>query len=91
MLYQETLIWKRLDEKSAVRYSCLRNCGTGKFTVQSADYFRLPLSQESVQQFQRQFVELFCEIDPTERAQAFDSVEEAIAAHESGFAVGKPG
>lgn len=88
MLYQELFVWKRVDEQSAVRYSCVLNRMTGKFTVQSADFFRLPLSQEEVQQFHRQFVELFCEIDPAERAGAFDSVEEAIAAHERRFTAG---
>jgi len=85
MLYEELVVWKRIDVKEAVRYSCVRNCATGKFSVQSSDYFRLPLTPEQVRQFQAQFIELFCETDPGERGGAFDSLEEAIAAHERDF------
>jgi hypothetical protein len=85
MLYQELVIWRRNDEKSAIRYVCLMNLATGKFSVQSADFYRLPLSPQDLAQFQKQFVELFCESDPAERAGAFDSAEEAIAAHRREF------
>lgn len=38
------------------------------------------LTSEQFLAFQVQFIELFCESDPSERAGAFDSLEEAIAA-----------
>ena len=85
MLYQELIIWKCVAEKAAVRYRCLMNSATKKICVQSADFYRLPVTQEQVLQFQARFVELFCECDPSERSGSFDSVEEAIAAHERSF------
>jgi hypothetical protein len=85
MLYQELVVWKRVAEKTAVRYTCLMNSATKKVSIQSADFYRLPVTQEQVLQFQAQFVELFCECDPSERSDSFYSVEEAVAAHERGF------
>lgn len=85
MLYQELVIWKHVAEKTAVRYTCLMNPTTKKISIQSADFYRLPVTQEQVMRFQTQFVELFCECDPSERSDSFDSVEEAVAAHERGF------
>jgi hypothetical protein len=85
MLYQELVIWKRVAEQTAVRYRCLMNSETKKFSVQSADFYRLPVTREQILQFQAQFVELFCECDPGGRSDSFDSVEEAVAAHERSF------
>jgi hypothetical protein len=86
-MYEEAFIWKRIDKKSVARYRCLRNSATGKYSVQSVDFYRLPLSPQQVAQFEVQFIELFCESDPGERAGVFDSLEEAIAAHERSFNV----
>jgi hypothetical protein len=87
VLYQELTVWKRIDQGTAVRYRCLRSCATKKYSVQSADFYRLPLDQRQMLAFQTQFIELFCETDPAERSGDFDSVEDAIAAHEREFAV----
>jgi hypothetical protein len=86
MLYQELVIWKRNDERTATRYVCLMNVATRKYSVQSADFYRLPLRREDLENLQRQFVELFCESDPAQRAGAFDSPEAAIDAHDRHFA-----
>jgi hypothetical protein len=43
------------------------NIATRKYSVQSVDFYRLPLSREDLENFQRQFVELFCESDPSDR------------------------
>ncbi len=71
--------------KAAVRYVCLMNMATRKYSVQSVDFYYLPPSHEAIANHQKQFVELFCESDPGERAGAFDSLEEAIAAHHQNF------
>jgi hypothetical protein len=83
MLYQELVTWKRVAEKAAVRYRCRTNSATKKISVQSADFYRLPMTPAQVLQIQ--FVELFCECDPGERSGSFDSVEEATMAHERSF------
>ena len=87
VLYQELTVWKRIDDGAAVRYRCLRSLATNKYLVQSADFYRLPLDHQQISTFEAQFVELLCESDPAERAGEFDSLEEAIDAHERGFGV----
>ena len=84
-LFREIMIWKRLDDVSAVRYSCLNDLQNGKFAVQSADFFRLPLEGKRVIEFARQFAELFIDVAPHERCSWFDSLEEAIINHEHEF------
>jgi hypothetical protein len=84
-LFREIMIWKRLDDVSAVRYSCLNDLQNGKFAVQCADFFRLPLDGHAVTEFARQFAALFIEVAPHERCSWFDSLEEAIRDHEHEF------
>ncbi len=83
--FKEIMIWKRLDKVSAVRYSCLNDLQNGKFAVQSADFFRLPLDGYSANEFARQFAVLFIEVPPRERCSWFDSLDEAIIYHEREF------
>lgn len=84
-LYEEIMVWRRRDQTSVVRYSCFRSLADNKFFVQSADFFSFPFAQKQFDNFNKQFVELFSESDPFERSQPFDSLEEAIEAHDQGF------
>jgi hypothetical protein len=84
-LYQEITVWKSLGDTSAVRYCCLNRLTTGQYAVQNADFFRLPLEDKQFRYFEKQFAELFIEVSPRERCDWFDSVEEAIMAHERDF------
>lgn len=81
----EIMVWKTIDNASAVRYACLRDLTKDQFAVQSADFFRLPLNANPNEGFARQFAELFIEVPPRERCLWFDSLEEAIGQHESEF------
>ena len=83
--YEGISVWKRLSSEASVRYNCFRSLRTGKYGVQSADYFRLPIDEKQVGQFARQFLELFIEVAPDERCTWFDSLDEAIRAHEEDF------
>jgi len=84
-LFKEIMIWKRVDDVSAVRYSCLNDLQNGKFAVQSADFFRLPLEGQAVVEHANQFAALFIEVAPSERCLWFDSIEGAIINHECDF------
>jgi len=86
MLYQELAVWKRLDQRTAVRFRCLMNLTTKKVSVQSADYYHPGDEAKHRVHLENSFVELFCETDPAQRSGGFDSVEEAVAAFEQGFA-----
>lgn len=85
ILYAELRVWKRLDAARAVLYRCFEDTTTRRFAVQSADFFKLPIDASQIQRSEMQFAELFMEIAPDERCKWFNSVEEAIAAHDSEF------
>lgn len=84
--YQEVMVWKRLSASLSIRYSCLKNLANGKYMVQSADYFHLPVDAKTVEQHTKQFAELFTETDPMERARrSSSSLRKAIYAFEEYF------
>ncbi|NHZ40397.1 hypothetical protein [Massilia aquatica] len=84
-LFKEVMVWRRLDAVSAVRYTCLQDLHNDKFALQSADFFRLPLTPASAHNFAAQFVELLIETSPTERCSWFDSLDDAIVNHDQEF------
>jgi|EndMetStandDraft_4_1072995.scaffolds.fasta_scaffold28477_2 hypothetical protein len=84
-LYTELRIWRRRDAETAVLYRCWEDLKTGRFAVQSADFFKRPIDASQLQGSDVQFAELFIEVSPGERCLWFDSVEEAITAHHSEF------
>jgi len=65
-----------------VRYRCFKNVSSGRYTVQSADFYHLPFDQEKAAELEQQFVELFAEQTPDDRAGSFESIEAAIEAHD---------
>ena len=50
-----------------------------------ADFYGVPLDPKQVADLKKQYVELFAEQDPDERAGSFDSLEAAIEAHDKDF------
>ncbi|WP_410211704.1 hypothetical protein [Aquirhabdus sp.] len=83
-LYQEIMIWKRLNQKSAARYTCLHDLKNKKYIVQSRDCFHLPFDKAQADYHERQFIELFIE-ESTSESEWFDSLEDAINAHDEDF------
>jgi hypothetical protein len=84
-MYRELSVWKRIDDKRAVRFRCFEEIGSHVFCIQSADFYSTPLKSDVVDNFDRQLVELLLEIEPAERSNWFASIEEAIVAHEDEF------
>lgn len=84
-IFQEVLIWRSIDNKSAVRYFCFYSLSTEKYCVQSADFFNLPIDIKQVQQFEKQSIELFIESSPLDRCEWFYSLAEAIKDHDEAF------
>ena len=87
MLMKEEMVWFRLNDKLAVRFTCLCNLRSNKYLVQSGDYFRLPLSKDSIQYFHAQFVDFFIDIT-VDRSDWFDTLEAAIDDHIAQFGFG---
>lgn len=84
-MYREISIWKRIDAERAVHFRCFEDVASHLFCVQSADFYVLPVKVNARVEFDRQFVELFIEVEPIERSRWFATVEQAVAAHEEEF------
>jgi hypothetical protein len=78
-------VWKRISDSAAVRYRCFQCLQTGKYSVQSADFYRLPGNPNESAQLERQHIELFIEQAPDGRSEAYETLEAAIEAHEAEF------
>lgn len=83
--YKKVDVWKKVDDKCLIRFRCYELLGEGKFCVQSADYFYPPISSEQMLVAENRQVELFLDVDPTERSETYSTLEEAIIAHEADF------
>jgi hypothetical protein len=83
-LFRQIAIWSRLDDRRAVRFNCIEDMSVNKFVVQTSDYFYIPIKNEHLSYFDKLFPERFIEVDRSE-CKWFDSVEEAIAAHDLDF------
>lgn len=84
-LYEPIDVWQRCSATKLKRYRCFRNVVSGRYSVQSADFYKLPVDTESAVQLERQWLELLAEQPPDERAGSFDSLRAAIDAHDREF------
>jgi len=82
-LYRTIDVWERKDSRTVVRYRCLESLESGRFSVQSADYYR---DGKSPANLDNQFVELLTEQDPSERSGEHATLKAAIDAHNREFA-----
>ncbi|MGH9524579.1 MAG: hypothetical protein ACRD3E_18820 [Terriglobales bacterium] len=78
-------VWKRVGKSRAARYRCFQSLATGKFSVQSADWYSLNDPPPAAEAHERQHLELLMEQAPDERSGAYDTLEQAIAAHDAEF------
>lgn len=85
LLYEVIDVWRRISATNVIRYRCFKNLSSGRHSVQSADFYQTPFNLEQVAALDRQFLELFAEQRPDERAGSFESIEAAIDAHMQDF------
>jgi hypothetical protein len=85
LLFKTIDVLKRISDSEAVRYRCFQSLDTGKYSVQSADFYRLPRNPDESAQLERQHIELFIEQAPDERSGSYETLEAAIQAHEVEF------
>jgi hypothetical protein len=81
-------VWERLGDGDIVRYRCFETLPMSKFCVQSKDFYRSPFSEVSAQ-LDAQFLDLLADSSPCDRSQMYDSLEEAIKAHNDEFDGGR--
>ncbi len=85
ILYKPIDVWRKKGTECAIRYRCFEILGENKFCVQSVDYFHLPVTEEKIHQLEKQFIELFIEVDPEDRSNLFSTIEEAILRYDEEF------
>lgn len=65
-------------------YICLERNSDKKFAVMQMEIIK-EYKYFSIQETESQFLELFSEIDPTDRCDWFNSLDEAIVRHDKDF------
>jgi hypothetical protein len=83
-LYEAIDVWERGPDNQLVRYRCFRNLSSGKYSVQSADFYRTPFANGDVS-IDHRYLELLMEQSPDLRSGAFDTLQAAIYAHRKEF------
>lgn len=73
-------VFRRIDDKNIVMYSCMQDLSNKKFSVQSADYFNDDDLSKRIDLFKHQFIELMLEENPVVRCLWHDSLQDAIDA-----------
>jgi hypothetical protein len=82
-LYRAIDVWARGKGGTVVRSRCFQSLDTGKYCVQSADFYHK--GKKPQLDLDGQFIELFTEQDPAQRSGQHDTLEAAIAAHNREF------
>lgn len=83
-IYIQNFVWRRISDSVAIRYAVLMHVESGKFAVQSADFFDRD-GETHFERFDQQFVELMMELSPLERCDWHNSIADAIQAHDIDF------
>jgi len=83
-LYRYIPVWCH-DSQGAKLYRCFEILGTGRYVVQSADYFTAATYRERTAQMDEQFVDLLLEQRPEERSAPGASIDEAIQIFDAAF------
>jgi len=84
-IYRKIEVWKQGRHNNMIRFTCFELLGEKKFCIQSADYFYLPIDNNQLVIHNKQQIELFIDLLPDERSELYDSLVDAIAAHEIEF------
>lgn len=78
-------VWQRVGDGRLVRYRCFEVLSTGRFCVQSCDFYGEKVSPEYIAELEANFLELLAEEEPDSRSPTFPTLEEAIANHRNEF------
>ena len=82
MFYKHVDMFERSTDGAIRRFRCLYDVESQKYCVQNADML---YRDSDLAQLDRLFIELLSEVSPNERAQFFETVEEAIENHKKQF------
>jgi hypothetical protein len=83
-LYEAIDVWEKGPDKQLILYRCFKNLSSGKYCVQSADFYQGPFQNVTLG-LDRRYLELLMEDLPEARSGAFDTLQAAIEAHRKDF------
>lgn len=84
-LYKRIDVWEKINSETAVRYVCFEIIQEQKYCVQSKDFFRFPVENKYLAEFEIQVIELFIETNPEKRSKSYNSLAQAIEMHNKEF------
>lgn len=84
-LFEEIKIWEHKESGDAVCYRCLHVIPDGGYYVQSADFYSP--DNTAPFDFEKQFVELFCQTLSDDLFATYPTIQMAIAEFKNEFAV----
>lgn len=82
--YQEIVTWRRLASGASIRYVCLQDLTTKRYTVAVADYFSSPAKDEAIS-LDTVFTQRVAKAIGTAEFAWFDTRQEAMDALDSGI------
>ena len=85
LLYRAIDMWAGVGPGRVARYRCFEVLPLGRYCVQSKDFYSIPLEPDLVRQLDAQFLELLCEMSPLERDSTYETLQQAIRAHDEAF------
>ena len=84
-LFKSIDVWCLVDKVTLLRYRCFEVLPQKKYCVQSSDFYNSPITSSQLENHERQYIELLLECPPNSRDDLYDTLEEAISAHEKDF------
>ena len=81
-IYRSIDVWERKDGRTVVRYRCFESLSSGRYCVQSADFYH---DGKPAVNLDGQFLELFTEQEPVRRSGEHDTLKAAIDSHQRAF------
>ena len=83
--YRHVEVWSRYDEGRVIIYRCLQNLRSKKYMVDRAEIVPTPVSRDTLLEIVADQLEMLAEEEPENRLDQFDSLDEAIHAHDGEF------
>lgn len=83
--YRQIEVWSRQDEGRVIIYRCLQDLSSKKYMVDRAEIVPAPVSRETLLEIVADQLEIFIEESPENRLGQFDTLDQAIEAHDSDF------
>ncbi len=83
--YRHVEVWSRYDDGRIIIYRCLQNLSSKKYMVDRAEIVPTDVSRDTLLEIVADQLEMLTEEVPENRLNQFDSLDEAIHAHDGEF------